>query len=164
MPDLLKIARERCEKLSAETEEAEALVQSAEHFIKSIQKFRERIPDGPQKLEEFVRNGWEFLQTLRQVRTENQDEIEKLRTFISCGEELLRLGQESPAGPAKPEDAPEETGAAIPLADRAGIVAEPPAATGKRTEMSGSDSFMWISLGPKARPDTDEPNGEERSG
>ena len=164
MPDLLKIARERCEKLSAETEEAEALVQSAEHFIKSIQKFRERIPDGPQKLEEFVRNGWDFLQTLRQVRTENQDEIEKLRHFISYGEELLSLGQEAPAGPATPADTADRTGAVTTGADEGGTAPEAPAGTDKRSEMAGSDSFMWIALGPKARPDADDSDGEERSG
>lgn len=164
MPDLLKIARERCEKLSAETEEAEALVQSAEHFIKSIQKFRERIPHGPQKLEEFVRNGWEFLQTLRQVRTENQDEIEKLRTFISCGEELLNLGQDAPEEPAKPGDESDETGTALPGADQGGTTPGVPSGRGQRTETAESDSFMWIALGPKARPEADNSNGDEHSG
>ena len=62
MTDVLKIARDKSERLVKEAEETSDLVQSAEFFIRGIQKYRERIGEDVQDIEGFISAGIQIVE------------------------------------------------------------------------------------------------------
>ena len=99
MTDVLKIARDKSERLVKEAEETSDLVQSAEFFIRGIQKYRERIGEDVQDIEGFISAGRTVLRSLQQIRTGSIDEAEKMRAFVRFGEQLLRDAEPEVAQP-----------------------------------------------------------------
>ena len=94
MADVLKIARDKSDRLVREAEETSDLVQSAEFFIKGIQKYRGKIGEDVRDIDGFIASGRLVLRSLQQIRTGSIDEAEKMRSFIRFGEELLRSAAE----------------------------------------------------------------------
>lgn len=93
MADVLMIAREKSKRMVREAEEASDLVQSAEYFLRGVQKYRERIGSDVQNLDGFVATGRSVLQSLQDIRAGSIDQAEKMRAFVQFGEELLRSAE-----------------------------------------------------------------------
>ena len=89
MTDVLKLARDRCDQLSAEASDLEVLAKSANYVIEHIHNFSGRMPDVSQDLENFERSSSNVLSALQKIQTGNEEEVRKLVDFIACGEELL---------------------------------------------------------------------------
>ena len=91
MVDLLKLAREKSERLISEAEETSALVESAEYFFREIPNHRKLISAEFGNLDDFLTDANTVVGCIKKLNEKKIEELQKLSEFIKTGEMLLGL-------------------------------------------------------------------------